>query len=107
MSRGEGKTAARRDALVRLVQLGVATATEQRDALALALGASDELLANSILTRILERPNLDVSEAGWAKTTLAERCLKARDLPRATDPAQPAGVPAPAHERRAPLLDSA
>jgi tetratricopeptide (TPR) repeat protein len=107
VSRGEGKTAARRDALVRLVELGVATPSERRDAVALALGASDDPLANSILTRILERSDLDVSDSVWAKTTLAQLCLKSGDLPRATDLAEQAVMEAPANEGRALLLEVA
>src|SRR4030095_5718361 len=58
-SGGKGQEAARADALARLGELGAASGDEQREAVVLALGASNETVAQSILSRILEDPGRD------------------------------------------------
>jgi tetratricopeptide (TPR) repeat protein len=93
---------------LRLIDLGIATADESREAVALALGASDEPLAESILTKVLERdPKLDAAHAVWARIALAELCRKRGELKQAADLKEVAAGAATAEERRALLLEVA
>jgi Flp pilus assembly protein TadD len=106
-SSGKGQEAVRADALARLVELGAASADEQREAVVLALGASNDAVAQSILNRVLEEPGLDAAHAVWARTTLAELCMKSGDIARAADLAERAAIEAPADQRRELLLEVA
>ncbi len=101
------RDSARIDALVRLVDLGIAGAEEQREAVTLAQAASNEALVETILTRILQYPALEVPQLVWAKTTLAELAKRTGRLAFAADLAEQAASDAPESDRRALLLDVA
>ena len=107
VTRGRGREAAHTDALLRLIDLGAATADESREGVTLALAASNEPLATSILVKLVEQDDLEEGYAAWAKKTLAELFTKAGDLARAADLKEQAADAALGEERRALLLEVA
>ena len=107
VTRGRGREAAHADALFRLIDLGFATSDESREGVSLALAASNEPLATSILAKLLESDDLDEAHTPWARRMLAELYTKAGDLARAADLKELVANAATGDERRALLLEVA
>jgi tetratricopeptide (TPR) repeat protein len=107
VTRGRGRESAHTDALLRLIELGAATAEESREGVTLALAASNEPLATSILEKLVEGESLEEPHASWARKTLAALFIKAGNLARATDLKEQAADAALGEERRELLLEVA
>jgi tetratricopeptide (TPR) repeat protein len=107
VTRGRGREAAHRAALLRLVELGIATAEEMREGVSLALAASNEPLAASILEKLLASDDLEDDQVAWARKTLADLYIKSGNLIGAADLKERAAADATGEERRALLFEVA
>ena len=108
VTRGRGRKSAHAAALLRIINLGVATVEELREGVALALADSNELLATSILIELVAQDDLDEELAFWAQKALADLFIKSGDLARAADlKERAADVAATEEERRELLLEVA
>jgi tetratricopeptide (TPR) repeat protein len=107
VTRGPARESAHGDVLFRLIDAGFATIDEMREGVVLALEASNDAVATSILVKLVERRDLEEPHASWARKTLAELFMKAGELGRAVDLKEEVAEALHGDERRQILLEVA